>query len=702
MKLTRQSTQRQPRENSECTLVSSRSAAEWKKVAHHVLVSRALDDFEETKLAPEKRVTYQFSARGHDVAQVLLGTLLTHPRDAVCGYYRSRPMLLSIGVPVIEALRSSLGLPGGYSNGRDIGVVSNFPNSSGTTALPICGGVGSQYTPAAGWAHALKYHERQLKCSDGKGAISVALGGDGSVAANGFWSALNIATTLKLPMLFFVEDNGFGISVSSSMQTPGGNIAENLASFQNLRVRAGDGADPTEAERLISESVEYVRRGEGPCLLRLKVPRLQGHSFQDTQSYKSEKTISDEWRQDPLPRLESALVPRILSQGEWAELAASAVTCVEAAWASLESSSDVEFEPLEKFVFSDDEPQRMGGLRGSHCFAEPSEVPKSDGQRINMVSAIRRTLDHELSVNPKMIVYGQDVGIKGGVHAATLGLQEKFGSERVFDTSLSEEGIIGRAVGMAIAGLLPVPEIQFRKYADSAAEQINDCGTLRWRTCNRFAAPMVVRIPVGFFRCGDPWHSQTNEVQFVHSPGWKVAVPSNAQDAVGLLRTALRGDDPTIFLEHRSMLDAAWARRPYPGDDYALPFGKARIATVGKDISVITWGAMVERCEQAAAESGFSAEVVDLRTLMPWDQETVLNSVAKTGRCLVVHEDLKTGGFGSEICAAIAEAAFLSLDAPISRITMPDVPSPYSPSLLASAIPDVGEIRSKIDQLCSY
>jgi 2-oxoisovalerate dehydrogenase E1 component len=319
-----------------------------------------------------------------------------------------------------------------------------------------------------------------------------------------------------------------------------------------------------------------------------------------------------------------------------------------------------------------------------------------------MVSAIRRTLEHELSVNPKMLVYGQDVGIKGGVHAATLGLQEKFGAERVFDTSLSEEGIIGRGVGMAVAGLLPVPEIQFRKYADSATEQINDCGTLRWRTGNRFAAPMVVRMPIGFFRCGDPWHSQTNEVQFVHSPGWRVAVPSNAEDAVGLLRTALRGDDPTMFLEHRSMLDAAWARRPYPGDDFVLPFGVAKVTISGDDITVVTWGAMVERCEQAAKTSKFSVEVIDLRTLMPWDRETVLESVTRTGRCLIVHEDLKTAGFGSEVAAAVAERAFLSLDAPISRIAMPDVPSPYSPAQLASVVPNAEIIRLKIDELCSF
>jgi 2-oxoisovalerate dehydrogenase E1 component len=270
----------------------------------------------------------------------------------------------------------------------------------------------------------------------------------------------------------------------------------------------------------------------------------------------------------------------------------------------------------------------------------------------------------------------------------------------VFDTSLSEEGIIGRAVGMSLAGLMPVPEIQFRKYADPATEQINDCGTMRWRTNNRFAAPMVVRMPIGFFKCGDPWHSQTNEVQYVHAPGWKVAVPSNAEDAVGLLRTALRGNDPVMFFEHRAMLDAPSARRPYPGDDFALPFGEARIVRDGDDLTIVTWGAMVERCEEAAA--GHSVEIIDLRTLVPWDRQAVLASVKRTRRCLIVHEDLMTAGFGAEIGAVVAEHAFLDLDAPISRLAMPDIPSPHNPALMEWALPSVDGIRAKIEALVGF
>jgi 2-oxoisovalerate dehydrogenase E1 component len=255
---------------------------------------------------------------------------------------------------------------------------------------------------------------------------------------------------------------------------------------------------------------------------------------------------------------------------------------------------------------------------------------------------------------------------------------------------------------MAIAGLMPVPEIQFRKYADPACEQINDCGTMRWRTANRFAAPMVVRMPVGFFKCGDPWHSQTNEVQFVHAPGWRVACPSNAEDAVGLLRTALRGNDPVIFLEHRNMLDAASARRPYPGDDFALPFGVSRRVREGGDISIITWGAMVERCDAAADKAGVNADILDLRTLAPWHSEAVLSSVRRTHRCLIVHEDIGTAGFGAEIAAVVAGQAFLDLDAPVARLTMPDIPSPHHPELMEWALPSVERIAAKIEELVRF
>ncbi len=674
---------------------------DWRRVAYHVLVSRALDTLEEETLVPARKVLYQFSARGHDMAQVLLGSRLTSPRDATCGYYRSRPLLLALGVDVADALGSAMGRSGGYSDGRDIGVVFNFPNPGGTPALPMCGGVGAQYTPTAGWAQAIKLGRRSGEVEAKDGSIAVVLGGDASVATNGFWSALTIASTQDLPMLFYIEDNGFGISVPSSVQTPGGNIAANLASFSGIEILSGDGTEPAEAARLITRALDHVRGGAGPALLRLTVPRLQGHSFQDTQTYKDAAFVAEEWSRDPLPKLRSYLVGSLLSEAEWVGLEQEAAATVAAALERAEARPVADPQTVLRHVFHEDEMQAIGG-QWTHGYEPPSanDEPIVDGQRINMVTAIRRTLDHELQINPRVLLFGEDIGPKGGVHAVTLGLQEKHGTSRVFDTSLSEEGIVGRAVGMALAGLMPVPEIQFRKYAEPALEQINDCGTMRWRTNNRFAAPMVLRVPGGFFKVGDPWHSQTNEVQFVHNPGWKVAVPSNTQDAVGLLRAGLRGNDPVIFFEHRAMLDDVWARRPYPGDDYVLPFGQAKFTRRGEDITIVTWGAMVPRCEAAA--EGKSADVMDLRTLMPWDSEAVLSSVRRTRRCLVVHEDLRTGGFGAEIAAMVADEAFLDLDAPVARLTMPDIPSPHNAVLLDWAVPSVERIRAKIEELIAF
>jgi 2-oxoisovalerate dehydrogenase E1 component len=681
---------------------------DWKSVLRTVFVSRALDALEETRLVPERKVLYQFCARGHDVTQALIGERLTGRQDAVAPYYRSRPLALALGLSAEEALASTMMRAEGMSGGRDIGVVINRPNRSGPSLLPACGGVGAQFTPATGWAQALVYRQRVLRDDAAAGSIAVAHGGEASTSTNGFWASLNIATTLRLPLLYFIEDNGYGISVPASRQTPGGDIAANLAAFRDLRILTGDGSDPIAASALIDEAVSAVRGGDGPVFLRLRVPRLSGHSGQDTQAYKSAEEIADERARDPLLALRKSLVPGELPEDAWQALEAEAGSIVEAALRRIEARPPLSTDGVARYVFTeraaDGSPvlQAQGGqwLDGATLPAG-APVPRPEGARINMLTAIRRTLEHELATNPRLLVFGEDVGRKGGVHAATLGLQERFGEDRVFDTSLSEEGIIGRAVGMALAGLMPVPEIQFRKYAEPAAEQLHDCGTIRWRTMNRFAAPMVVRMPGGFFKCGDPWHSQCNEVQFVHAIGWQVAMPSNAGDAVGLLRTALRGNDPVIFFEHRFLLDGAAARRPWPGDDFALPFGVANRLREGAELTVVSWGAMVERCEQAAAESAVDVELLDLRTLAPWDRDAVLRSVAKTRRCLIVHEDTITAGFGAEIAAQLAERAFFDLDAPIERLAMPDVPSPHSPLLLDAVVPGVPDIVAAIRRIAS-
>jgi 2-oxoisovalerate dehydrogenase E1 component len=663
-------------------------SVDWRRLVKTFLVSRALDDVEETKLLPEKKILYQFSARGHELGQILLGMLMTKPHDAVSGYYRSRPLMLTMGLSVADALKSGLGKGGGISDGRDIGVVFNMPGSGGATVLPMAGGVGTQYTTTAGWAHAIRYYSETLKDVSYTGSIAAVLGGDGSVATNGFWAALNIATTRKLPMLFFIEDNGYGLSVPSTVQTPGGDIAKNLASFGGLHLLDTDTSDPAGTAEAVTKAVEHVRAGGGPVMLRLVMPRLSGHSGQDTQTYKSSDLIERERRQDPLISLKSFLVPHVISAVDWDALEREAAEIVaeglEEALASAEPATDL--PSVVRHLFAEDEPVVEEGV------AAPPEPA-----RVNMLTAIRQTLEFELKSNPKVLVFGEDVGLKGGVHAATMGLQAAFGEDRVFDTSLSEEGIIGNAVGMAQAGLRPVAEIQFRKYADPATEQLNDCGSMRWRTANRFAAPIVVRMPGGFgSKCGDPWHSVSSEVTFAHAIGWQVAYPSNAEDATGLLRTAMRSKNPTIFFEHRAQLDSSWARRPYPGDAFALPFGVGKKVQSGTDLTVVTWGAMVERCLAASEAAGASVEVIDLRTIVPWDCEAVLESVRRTHRCLVVHEDTMTAGFGAEIAAVVAKEAFLKLDAPVERLAVADVPLPYNVRLLEAVLPSVSSIAEQM------
>jgi 2-oxoisovalerate dehydrogenase E1 component len=400
----------------------------------------------------------------------------------------------------------------------------------------------------------------------------------------------------------------------------------------------------------------------------------------------------------------------LLTNDEIAEIEARAKADVSMALAGALARPEPDASRVTRYAFEERYPdgtpelqQRGGLLPEGHAFPAASQTPKPEGARINLLTAVRRTLEHELRTNPKVLVFGEDVGPKGGVHAATLGLHDSFGGKRVFDTSLSEEGIIGRAVGMSLAGLMPVPEIQFRKYADPATEQLNNCGTIRWRTNNRWAAPIVVRLPGGYApKCGDPWHSVCNEVLWAHQTGWQVAMPSNAEDAVGLLRTALRSNNPTIFFEHRALLDGTWARRPYPGDEFVVPFGIARTIVDGDRLTVVTWGAMVERCEAAAQQSGYAVHVLDLRTIAPWDRAVVLASVRKTRRCLIVHEDTMTAGFGAEVAAVVAQEAFLNLDAPVRRIAIPDVPTPYNVALMNALLPQVSDIATMMAELIEF
>lgn len=678
---------------------------DWLAVARTILLSRHLDTLEVNSLTPQGKVKYQFSAGGHELAQVLLAQALDHPHDAAGVYYRSRPFMLASGLTASEALTAGMALTCNPSQGRDVGVVFNLPRRSGATILPSSGDVGAQYTPAAGWAQAICYRKTTLSQAEWEGALAVALGGDGSVATNGFWSALNIVTTQHLPYLFFIEDNQYGISVPASFQTPGGNIAENLASYKNLEIMETSGSQPEKAWKDIAAAVEHIRRGAGPVLLRVRVPRLQGHTFVDNQAYKSPEQLAADAELDPLPRLQHYLLKKkLVDDAGWDQLEQSVNQELDDALAAAEAAAPPDPSQAQEFVFFDGRTPELGGLRPEHAeLTAEYRPPEPAGPRINLIDAVRRVLETEMELNPRLLVFGEDVGLKGGVHGATMDMQLRFGDQRVFDTSLNEEGIIGRATGMALAGLLPVPEIQFRKYADPAYEQLDDLGTLRWRTANNFAAPVVVRIPVGFAKkTGDPWHSVSGEAVYAHMIGWHIAYPSNAEDAVGLLRTALRGDDPTFFFEHRALLDGVEGRRPYPGDGYCLPYGKAARVLDGDELVVITWGAMVPRCVSAAQQFPNRAAVLDLRTIIPWDKEAVLELVRRTGKVLLVHEDTLTNGFAGEISATIAEECFTDLDAPIARLATPDIPIPFNVNVMNTVIPSEDKIAQSIDKLLTW
>ncbi len=663
-------------------------STDWKLVARIALASRTIDRIEEEEFAPQGKITYQFSSRGHELAQVLLGLALDREHDAAGVYYRSRPFMLASGLTPAEAFAADMALTGSPSEGRDVGVVYSMKARGRATVLPSSGDVGAQYTPAAGWAQAIRYYSEVLKDAAWEGALAAALGGDGSVATNGFWAALTMATTLQLPMIFMIEDNGFGISVPRKFQTPGGEISANLKSFRGLKILNGSGTSPAETAALVGEAVAHARSGGGPVLLHLYVPRLTGHTYgEDQTAYKSEAQIEAERRDDPLIRLRK----EIGDEPVWEALEREVEAEVRAGLAQALSNPEPPVEEVQKHLFAE-----MTGVR-------IVEAPAAAGPRINVSESIRRALESELERDPRVLVFGEDVGPRGGVHRVTLGMQARFGIERVFDTSLSEEGIMGRAQGLALAGLRPVPEIQFRKYADPAYEQMHDTGWVRWRTAGKFAVPVVVRIPFGFSkRTGDPWHSVSDEAVYAHMTGWRVAAPSNAADAAGLLREALRGEDPTIFLEHRALYDTPASRRPYPGDDYRLPFGIAAIVQTGSELTVVSWGEMMYRCLEAAAPFGDRVEVIDLRTIVPWDREAVLASAKKTGKLLIAHEDTRTAGFGAEIAAVAAEELFTDLDAPVVRVTTPDVPIPYNIRSMEAVIPSVAVLRSKMEGLLNW
>jgi 2-oxoisovalerate dehydrogenase E1 component len=675
----------------------------WLSILRRALISRAMDDLEVTKEYrpnPDKplegKLKFQFGAKGHEIPQLVAAALLRHPHDAATVYYRSRPLMLGVGLTPFEAFASNMHKLEGVSGGRDIGVVFNHKQPGGVTVLPASGDVGAQFTPAIGWAQAIKYRVSVMKQADYEGAIALVHAGDGATSTNGFWSAINIAAPLKLPYVMLIEDNRYALSVPWRYQTAAASIVENLRDFRDLRIQSVEGGDiPALYDALLS-AITGARNGEGAQMVHVKVPRLTGHNWQDPAAYKSAEEKEEDARRDPLARLITLLQNEHgVSQAQIDEMR--------------EQATEFAREQAESAWNDGHDPQGSDALTHLFSVAQPvpDMKPSIDGPRLTMQQAIGKVLADEMELDSSILVFGEDVGAFGGVHRVTDGLQTRFGEERCFDTSLNEEGIMGRSVGMAANGLRPVPEIQFRKYADPAHEQITDAGSLRWRTHGRFGGPIVLRIPVGYqLMGGDPWHAVTGEAVFAHLPGWQIAYPSTAADAVGLLRTALRGDDPVMFLEHRLLYRYREANATYPGLDYMLPFGKAAQVRAGNDALIVTWGDTVYRSMEAAnavaQSTGAETRILDLRTVVPWDKEAVMSAVKEIGRVLIVHEDTMTCGFGGEIAGQIAEEAFVYLDAPVKRVACADVPSPTHHNLFDAVMPTAKKIEKALDELVRF
>jgi len=630
---------------------------DWGKVAYFCLLSRFMDLKEKSE-----RLPMSFPAMGHELVQVLTALLMEHEKDAASVYYRSRPLALALGMKPEDIFYANMG------KGRDVGMMYYLRGK----ILPTVGDVGGQFPKAVGWAQAIRY-------KGWDGAVAVAMGGDGSVASSGFWSALNIATTLNLPMVFVIEDNGWGIGVPSYLQTPGGNIAENLRSFKNLTVLDGRGYIPEETYSVLKEGFGIARKNRA-VLIRFEVARIEGHSISDRQEYRSREEIEKSREKDPIVYLRSLVE-------NWEEVESRAKEDVERAWEEAKRREG-ERGNLKKHIFFEGEFAQGDKVR---------EFKMNKHPKMKMALAIRKAMEEALEENEDVLIFGEDVGLKGGIYGITRGFMERFGERRVFDTSLNELGIVGRAEGMAYAGLKPIAEIQFRKYADEARQAIHNIGFVRWRTNNAFSAPIILRMPVGFIRgISDPWHSFSAEQEFLHMFGWKIAYPSNAEDAYYLLKEALSMNDPVIFLEHRELYFSKLAEREI--SEY-LPFGKGRVVKSGNSLTIVSWGYTLYEALEGVKD--MDVEVIDLRTLKPWDEELVFESVKKTGRLIVVHEDSLTCGFGAEIVSRVVEETFESLKIAPKRLAVPDVPIPFSQELFNLAYPTSDKIRKVVEEMLS-
>ena len=687
---------------------------DFRRIYRTMLLSRRIDD-KEIQLKNQSLIYFQISGAGHEAILVAAGLALKPGHDWFYPYYRDRALCLTLGMTPLEMFLAAVGAESDPASGG-----RQMPSHWGDDRLHIVSqssATGSQCVQAIGCAEAGMLYGR-LTAIRGREAeyqpdeVTYVSVGDGATSEGEFWESLNAACLLQLPVLFLVEDNGYAISVPVDAQTPGGSISRLVETFPGLKVLRCDGTDVLASYRTMTEAVAWCRTRRLPALVHATVVRPYSHSHSDDErAYKTAAERAEESARDPITRFaESLRQGGMLSDADLADIARDVDREVNDAATEALKAARPSPDTATLYVYSPDIDPTSSAFETS---------PQPDGAADTMVAAINRTLRDEMAADPRVVVFGEDVADctreanlaevvgKGGVFKVTHGLQRLYGSNRVYNTALAEAAIVGRACGMATRGLKPVVEIQFFDYIWPAMMQLRDeVSMLRYRSNNMFSCPMVIRAAIGgYLRGGGLYHSQSGESIFAHCPGLRVVYPSTAEDAAGLLRTAIRSDDPVLFLEHKHLYRQTYNKGEYPGANYTLPFGRSAIRREGTDVVVVTWGALVQRslvAAQQAEKEGVHAMVIDLRTIMPFDWDGIAAAVKRTHRVVIAHEDQLTCGFGAELAARVAGDLFEFLDAPVRRVGALDTPVAYYPDLEEAILPQVADVLKAIVETGRY